>query len=236
MGIENRASPGPENSTTETQVPGRPSGRRVLSSGESGQAVTSVKPTAQKLADYIEAHPGETHILSQWGILLGGMTKQGAGQVIKKLRSEGSYTAPLTPYEQTKNEREARSRQIAQKKAERARQEEKRLRERAQVKALILAGKSGPKVAAMLSKKKPRVDKIRAILREEGQIPRLRKQRRPNAEIKQSDRRVKRLYNVGLSYALISKRTGLDDAQVKASLTRLGRAKQIVRRVSDKEA
>jgi hypothetical protein len=232
MGIENRASSDPENSTTETQVFARPSRRRVLSGGEGGQAVTSGKPTTQKLADYIDAHPGETHSLRQWGILLGGMTKQGAGQVIERLRGEGSYTAPLTPYEQTKDERGARSRQIAQEEAERARQEEKRLRERAEVKVLILAGNSGPKAAEMLGKEKWRVSKMRTSLMTEGEIPRVRKPKRSPQEIAQEDSRIKQLYDTGLSYALISEGTGLDNSQVKASLTRLGRAGQIIRRVS----
>ena len=227
MGIgENR--PLIENSGSQVPKAKRPYRRKTLA---------APGPAMRKFIEYAEEHPGEIHELSEWGQLLGGVTKQAAEQTIERVRKiNKAYETPLTPYEQTKDEREARSRQAAQKKAERARQEEERLRERAKVKALILDGNTGPEVAVMLGKKKPRVDKIRAILREEGQIPRLRKQRRSNAEIKQSDRRVKRLYNAGLSYALISKRTGLDDAQVKASLTRLGRAKQIVRRVSNKEA
>jgi hypothetical protein len=227
MGIgENR--PLIENSGSQVPKAKRPYRRKTLA---------APGPAMRKFIEYAEEHPGEIHELSEWGQLLGGVTKQAAGQTIDRVRKINSaYEVPLTSHEQRRAEKEAMAPQAAQARAERARQEEARLTERAQVRALILEGKSGPTVADMLGKEKPRIDKIRAILREKGQIPRVREQRRSKSEITRSDRRVKRLYDAGLSYALISARTGLDDVHVKAALTRLGKAKQIIRRASKEKA
>jgi hypothetical protein len=184
---------------------------------DSGRKVTS----KDRLRSILEANPDEHYTLRNLVDLLGGDISRERVRVLRiELREEGSEFITDKEFRRQTKEKNAK---------EKREKTEKRETFLSKVKGLIFDRHSGPEINNILANEdKPiGVDRALNVLREKDKIPRQRRRRRDREEISITDATVKELYEEGLSFREIMRKTNLDLSQISGALSRLSRQSAI---------
>jgi DNA-binding MarR family transcriptional regulator len=178
--------------------------------------------TQQRIKELIKVNPDKHYSLQEFSDKL-GVTKEAVRLQLKRLKKKG------VDYVTSQKHKSALSESRIKSKIERKYKRDEAVNE---VRELLRAGKSCTEVIELLDCKYDDIINIKIItnrLRIKGEIPRIRKIRRSEKEIREKDDEVKILYIEKKSYRQISEITGLDNSQISAALLRLSTNNEVAR-------